>query len=98
MEEGSQNLLSKMLKQKKIKTTNNLKEVIKSKYIIICIGTPIDGKLRPKTKEFLNFFKHLKKYLKKDHQIIIRSSVFPGICEKIYKLIKNKNKNLIYCP
>ena len=98
LEEGSQNLLSKMLKQKKIKTTNNLKEVIKSKYIIICIGTPIDGKLRPKTKEFLNFFKHLKKYLKKDHQIIIRSSVFPGICEKIYKLIKNKNKNLSYCP
>ena len=65
LEEGSQNLLAQMLKQKQIRTTYNLKEVVKSKYIIICIGTPIDGKLRPKTKEFLNFFKHLKKYLKK---------------------------------
>ena len=40
----------------------------------------------------------LKKYLKKDHQIIIRSSVYPGICEKVYEIIKDKNKNLSYCP
>ena len=53
---------------------------------------------KPEIKKFLNFFKHLKKYLKKDHQIIIRSSVYPGICEKVYEIIKDKNKNLSYCP
>ena len=30
--------------------------------------------------------------------IIIRSSVYPNICKKIYKIIKNKCKNLCYCP
>ena len=30
--------------------------------------------------------------------IIIRSSVYPNICKKIYQIIKDKCKNLSYCP
>ena len=97
LEEGSESLLKKMLKKKCILATSDLQKV-KGKFIIICIGTPIDNTLNPELKNFLNFFKHLKKYLKKDHQIIIRSSVYPGICEKVYEIIKDKNKNLSYCP
>ena len=98
LEEGSEILLKKMLKQKKIRTYQNLKEVKKSKYIIICIGTPINNSLSPEIKNFLNFFKTLKKYLSKDQQIIIRSSVYPGICERVYSIVKSKTKNLSYCP
>lgn len=98
LEEGANTLLKKMLKKKRIIATNDLKNVLETKFIIICIGTPIDSNLSPEIKKFLNFFKHLKKYLKKDHQIIIRSSVYPGICEKVYEIIKDKNKNLSYCP
>ena len=47
---------------------------------------------------FINFFYQLKKFLKKDQIIIIRSSIYPGICNKIYKIIKSKCKNLSYCP
>ena len=98
LEEGSEKLLVKLLRQKKIKATTDLEEVKKSKYIIICIGTPIDNNLSPEIKNFLNFFKNLKKYLNQEHQIIIRSSVFPGICEKVYNIIKKHTKNLSYCP
>lgn len=98
LEEGSETLLKKILKKKKLRLFQNLKELKKSKYIIICIGTPIDSSLRPEIKSFLNFFKTLKKYLSKDQQIIIRSSVYPGICEKVYNIIKSKTKNLSYCP
>ena len=98
LEEGSQALLKKMLKLKKIKATSSLNEVKKSKYIIVCIGTPIDNSLSPEIKNFINFFKILKRYLTKDQQIIIRSSVYPGICEKVYNIIKKKTKNLSYCP
>ncbi len=98
LEDGANTLLKKMLKKKRIIATNDLKNVLETKFIIICIGTPIDSNLSPEIKNFLNFFKHLKKYLKKDHQIIIRSSVYPGICEKVYEIIKDKNKNLSYCP
>ncbi len=98
LEEGSEALLKKMLKKKRIKASQELKSVLESKYIIICIGTPIDNNLTPEIKRFLNFFKELRKYLKKNHHIIIRSSVYPGICEKVYNIIKDKNKNLSYCP
>ena len=47
---------------------------------------------------FINFFYQLKKFLKKDQIIIIRSSIYPGICNKIYRIIKSKCKNLSYCP
>ena len=98
LEEGSNALLKKMLKLKRIKTTNKLANIKDSKYIIVCIGTPINKNLNPDLKNFLNFFRILKKYLNKDQIIIIRSSVYPGICDHVYKIIKTKNKNLSYCP
>ena len=98
LEENSQELLKSMIKKKRIFATNKLNEVLKSKYIIICIGTPITKKLSPDTNNFINFFYQLKKLLKKDQIVIIRSSIYPGICEKIYQIIKSKCGNLSYCP
>ena len=98
LEENSQKLLKTMIKKKRIYATNQLKKVIESKFIIVCIGTPINNKLNPNLRDFINFFYQLKKFLKKDHIIIIRSSIYPGICNKIYKIIKSKCKNLSYCP
>ena len=98
LEDGSKFLLKKMLKYKRIKATNKIHDVKNSKYIIICIGTPIDKNLDPKLKNFLNFFKSLKNHINKSQIIIIRSSIYPGICDKVYDIIKDKNKNLSYCP
>ena len=98
LEDGSRPLLKKMIKLNRIKATNNIQEIKNSKYIIICIGTPIDSNLNPELKNFLNFFKNLKKYINKNQIIIIRSSVYPGISDKVYNIISNKNENLSYCP
>ncbi|MDC0205489.1 nucleotide sugar dehydrogenase [Pelagibacteraceae bacterium] len=98
LEEKSQKLLKKMISKNKIYATAELKEVVKSKYIIICIGTPITTRLNPDLRSFISFFYQLKKFLKKDHIIIIRSSIYPGICNKIFKIIKSKCNNLSYCP
>ncbi len=98
LEEGSEKLLKSVLKKKKIILSSKLEDVKKSKYIIVCIGTPVSKKLTPKLSSFINFFKHLKKHLDKDQVIIIRSSVYPNICQKIYEIIKYKCKNLSYCP
>jgi len=87
-----------MIRKKNIHATDQLNEVLKSKYIIVCIGTPITTQLNPNLKTFINFFHQLKKFLKKDQIIIIRSSIYPGICDKIYKIIKKNCKNLSYCP
>ena len=46
-----------MIRLKRIKATDDLSQIKKSKYIIICIGTPIDNKLSPEIKNFLIFLK-----------------------------------------
>jgi|ETNmetMinimDraft_2_1059921.scaffolds.fasta_scaffold01908_5 UDP-N-acetyl-D-mannosaminuronic acid dehydrogenase len=97
VEEGSAKLLKKMIYKKKIFATNKLDEVKKSKYIIVCIGTPVN-KFNPNLKNFINFFYDLRKHLTKNHVIIIRSSIYPGICNKVFSIIKNYCKNLSYCP
>ena len=98
MEKGCATLLKKMIYKKKIFATNKLNEVKKSKYIIICIGTPVNNKLNPNLKNFINFFYSLRKYLVKNHIVIIRSSIYPGVCQKVFNIIKNYCKNLSYCP
>ena len=98
IEEGCTKLLKKMIFKKKISATDKLSEVKKCKYIIICIGTPINNKFKPSLKNFIGFFYHLKKYLNKNHIIIIRSSVYPGVCNKVYNIVKKRCNNLSYCP
>ena len=93
LEENGPKLLKKLLKKNKIYATNQLSHVLKSKYIIICIGTPINKQLNPSLRNFTNFFYQLKKLLNKDQIVIIRSSIYPGICDKIYKIISKKCKN-----
>ncbi len=91
-------ILKRNLKKKKVYATSDIKSCLNSKFILISVGTPINKKLKPDTKNLLDLFKKLKKYIRKDQIIIIRSSVYPGVCKKIYTILKSKNKNLSYCP
>ena len=97
-EDGSATLLKKMIYKKKIFATDQLNHLKKCKYIIVCLGTPINKKFKPDLKKFFMVFYNLKKYLNKNHIIIIRSSIHPGVCNKVYNIIKNRCKNLSYCP
>ena len=87
-----------MIVKKKIVATNEFKEIKKCKYIIVCLGTPINNNFKPELKKFISFFYTLKKYLDKNHIVIIRSSIYPGTCERIFNIIKEKCRNLSYCP
>ena len=58
MEIGAEKLLKKNLKKNKIITKQNLDNLIYSKYIIVCIGTPIGKNLKPKLTDFINFLKN----------------------------------------
>lgn len=98
IEEKCESLLKKSLKKKRINATDNFEEIKNNKYIVIAIGTNIKKNFNPEIEKLLNFFKFIKKKIKKDQSIIIRSSIFPSTFDKIYKIIKPKCKNLTYCP
>jgi len=98
LEKGSKKLLKKCLKGKKLFTNLDHNSLKTSKFILICIGTPIDNNLKPKIKEFLKLFYFLKKLVKKSQIIIIRSSIFPGVFDKVCKILAGRNNNIVYCP
>ncbi len=71
--------------------------IAKTKVIIICIGTLVKNS-KPELKKFLKNISKIKKYINKNHTIIIRSSIYPGTCDKIKKIFNGLNNNISYCP
>lgn len=98
LEFGSKKILNNSIKRKQFFFEHDLKNLKKSKFIFICIGTPIDSKLKPNLKGFKKLIDDLKKYVQKNQIIIVRSSVYPGTILDIKKKLKNVNKNIFYCP
>jgi UDP-N-acetyl-D-mannosaminuronic acid dehydrogenase len=99
IEEKGNVYLTKAIRNKKIVINNENKNIKNYKHIIICIGTPIDEYLNPKIDDFLQAIDSFIPFFKKSHNIIIRSSIFPGVIDLVYsKLKKKKINNLTYCP
>ena len=96
IEKGGKKLLSK--NKNKIFATNNIRYVKDVKIVIVCIGTPITKNLKPNFKYFFKLFRELKNYLNKNQVIIIRSSIYPGSCNKIVEILGKKFKHISYCP
>ena len=82
--------LKSALKKNNIFITDKPSEIINCKHIIICIGTPIDEYLNPKTNLFLKSLNNYIKFFSPNQNIIIRSSVYPGICDILFENLKRK--------
>ncbi len=98
-EKNAQSLLKKVIKKNNLHISLDPKSISEARYIIITIGTQIDKKNNPSKKEFFGAIKKISKYFNKSQVIIVRSSVYPGICQKIYNLLSKRNiKHIAYCP
>ena len=93
---GAKNLLNKF--KNKINVGYDSKNISAADIIIISIGTPVDKKLKPKFKDFFELIYFLKEKISKNQTLIIRSSVYPGIIERIKSILENKTNNIAYCP
>lgn len=97
IEYGSEKILKKVLKNGHLKISGSKKSIKDARWVIIAIGTPLDEYLNPRSREFLNFFKDLTKFLHKDQTIIVRSTVFPRTCEQMQGLL-GEDWKIAYCP
>lgn len=100
IEYGAEPILKEVLEKGNLKISLDKRDIAKSKNIIITIGTDIDKHLNPKTKQFVEFISEIKEYLDSSQNIIIRSTIYPTTCRKIYNILgRDKNLwNLTYCP
>lgn len=99
-ERGAEKIVKKVL-NKSLWLSTDLHAVVKAKYIIIAIGTPVDTHLNPNLKALTELFSNLRPFLHADQCIIIRSTVYPRTCVQIRDYISLKTKkewHIAYCP
>ena len=98
IEYGAEPILKEVLDNKNLEISLDINCVSRAKYVIVAIGTPIDEYMNPKTRQFLEFFANLKKYLNSSQTIIIRSTVYPHTCQQLLNSLGNGEWNIAYCP
>lgn len=85
---------SDIRKSKKLIFTSNIKDIKLCNFFIICVPTPIDKNKKPNLKLIQNAAKLIARVIKNGDTVVIESTVFPGVTEKICKNIIEKKTNL----
>jgi len=93
-EKNAKKILDKALKKKLFSFSHKIEDIILNKFIVICLGTPIDEFLNPQHRIILNLLDNLDKYIKNDQHIILRSTVYPGTTNFVFNFFKKRKKNI----
>ena len=94
-EKGGEKILKLALKKKLITFSNNLQDLKLNKINIICIGTPVDEFLNSDHGIIIKHLNDIKKYIKNNQHIIIRSTVSPGTTEFVFNFFSTSASSLL---
>ena len=77
-----------------------LDAVEESEHVVVTVGTPIDEYLSPRHKPLFDLATALAPHLRRGHQVILRSTVFPGATRELGRHFASLDAevNLSYCP
>jgi len=99
-EEGAEPLLQKCLDNGNITVTADPKCIKEAQVVIFIIGTPVDEHLNPKFGLIKELIDQYFDYFRDNQVLILRSTVYPGISEKIKIWFEERGKNIhvAFCP
>ena len=99
VEYGAESLLRNALDEGFLEVSLDPSTISEASYVIIAVGTPVDKNLNPDVDYFLEIFRSLRSYLDPSQTVIVRSSVYPRTCERMYYELGCEEKwKLAYCP
>ena len=99
-EEGAQAILTKTLGNKSFYATTDHKEISTAEIVIVVIGTPVDEHLNPDPNSVVHAMSACIPYMNSDQLVILRSTVFPGVTERVKKLLAQNDlkPDVTFCP
>ncbi len=99
-EEGAQELLTSTLKNKSFYASTSHKEITTAEIVIVVIGTPVDEHLNPDPNSVVHAMSACIPYMNSNQLVILRSTVFPGVTERVKNLLERSNLNpdVTFCP
>tara|TARA_B100002051_G_C16720627_1_gene632199 strand:- start:801 stop:1970 length:1170 start_codon:yes stop_codon:yes gene_type:complete len=94
--DGNKNL--KKALRKKLKFYYKPSQFISNSTVVITVGTPVDDFLNPDMSQIKDCIDGLLPYLKKNQLIILRSTVYPGTSDWLFKYLSKKKKcDVAFC-
>ena len=99
MEEGGEDLLREVL-DGEIEFTTEHSKLSKCDVIVLTVGTPVDEHLNPLLSPVFEVVEQLKPFLKDGQVLVLRSTLFPGMSEKIHSMLCNAGLKVgvSFCP
>ncbi len=100
MEEGAPALLPAVLKSGYLAIANDKSQISDAEYVVVVVGTPVDEHLNPTLGKTLQVIDDYFPYLVNGQVLILRSTVYPGITEKVHDYFNKKRKKVYvtFCP
>ncbi len=99
-ENNAEPLLKKVTKSKQLIATNDVTVIGESKVVVMVIGTPVDEHLNPRVHDIFKAVKEVEDQLKDDQLLIMRSTLYPGVTDKVRAYLQRKGKKTLvaFCP
>ena len=99
-EEGAQAILTKTLGNKSFYATTDHKEISTAEIVVVVVGTPVDEHLNPDPNSVVHAMSACIPYMNSNQLVILRSTVFPGVTERVKNLLERSNlyPDVTFCP
>jgi UDP-N-acetyl-D-mannosaminuronic acid dehydrogenase len=99
LEEGCEEKLKRVI-GKNLQISSDNAVISQAKYVVVVVGTPVDEHLNPTFHNMKLFFEGILTHLRNEQIVILRSTVYPGISEKVRSLLKEKLPGIevCFCP
>jgi len=100
MEDGAEQLLSRALSHGNLTLSSHADVVSHSSTVVVTVGTAVDEFMNPVFRDISSCFENLLPYLCDGQLIILRSTVYPGTTDWLYRWIRSKGREVLvsFCP
>lgn len=100
MEAGAEPLLEQVLASGKLTLSTEATSIAAADIAIVIIGTPVDDHLNPKFEVVKQLLDGLYPQFRDGQVLILRSTLYPGISEKIQHYLNTRGKrvHVAFCP
>jgi UDP-N-acetyl-D-mannosaminuronic acid dehydrogenase len=99
-EADAESLLAEVLANGSLKATTSPDSIKSAEAVIVVIGTPVDEYLNPDPEFVINTIMLLKPYLRADQILLLRSTIFPGVSQRLQNFLDAEIPGISfgYCP
>ena len=100
VEVGAQDLLNKTLADRSFYATSDHTVIASADVLVVVIGTPVDEHLNPDPNAVVSAVSQCLPYMNSEQLVILRSTVFPGVTERVKSLLAASNlfPEVTFCP